>query len=104
MTARPARHMPGVPDSLRPQPLFYLRNALQKAERTPIFTLSIHPARESLHRLCTRISRIAAMSDNGSDSMDWLWIAAIAALWVATAEAALWLHRAAWPHNTERAQ
>ncbi|WP_343594131.1 hypothetical protein [Paracidovorax wautersii] len=44
------------------------------------------------------------MSDNGSDSMDWLWIAAIAVLWVATAEAALWLHRAAWPHHKEDAQ
>ncbi len=36
--------------------------------------------------------------------MDWLWIAAIAVLWVGTAEAALWLHRAAWPHSKERAQ
>lgn len=42
------------------------------------------------------------MFDNGSDSMDWLWIAAIAALWVLTAELALWLHRSAWPKQPQQ--
>ncbi len=34
--------------------------------------------------------------------MDWMWMAAIAALWVAAAEAALWLHRTAPAQRQER--
>jgi hypothetical protein len=67
-----------------------------------VFTLSLRPLADSVPRFYARLPRLTALSRMQERLMDFVWIAAIAALWVVMAGAVFGLCKLDAPKGERR--